>query len=237
MLKFHDVEQNSLEWLELRRGIITASEMHKVLVKPRDKAARISQGAKTYRNKLIAERATGRFASNYYNNDMERGHEAEPFAVQRYEFVTGQQVKAGGFFTNFEELGTIGYSPDGVVGDDGLIEIKSRRDDLQIGFLLGEDDIPKDHFAQMQCGMWVTGRKWCDYICFNDFLPPFIRRVEADEDFFEEMRFRSELFNQEVQEGANKIMKMILEIDEMPNEPDIIDEYLKPETVSKDFRI
>lgn len=232
-MPFHDVEQNTVEWLNLRRGIVTASDMYQVLVSPRSKSDKISASAKTYRNKIVAERATGRFASNFYNDDMERGHTQEEYAVRWYERYTGEKVKCGGFYTAFDEIGRVGYSPDGMVGDDGLIEIKSRRDDLQIGFLIGEDEIPKPHYAQMQCGLWVTGRKWCDYISFNDYLPPFIQRVIWDDEFIETMARSVADFYVDVVIQTDKVLKIMAETSY--EEPDIIDEYVKSDFNVKDY--
>lgn len=209
-MQFYEVQQNTHEWMKLRRGILTASAMNNILAGGAGKTRR------TYRNRLVAERCTGRTAPTFYNEDMERGHEQEQAAIDRYEFVTGTKVEKDGFFRAFDEIGGVGFSPDGRVGGDGLVEIKSKRDDLQIAFLLDEARIPKEHYVQIQTGLWVTGREYCDYICFNDFLPPFIRRVKPDPVMFEKLHLAATEFNAEVEICTDKVMKMIEECKEPP---------------------
>jgi len=233
MLERFDCEQNTPEWLEARRGLITASAMSDVLAKGQGKTRQ------TYMAKLIAERVTGMTSCNFYNDDMMRGHDAEPYAQKTYEKAAGVKVENVGFFRNFAEIGGVGYSPDGVIGDDGLVEFKSRADHVQVKYLLGLEKIPSANTKQVQTGLWVTGRKWCDYVCFNDYLPPFIRRIERDEKLISEMKAEVILLNKEIEVGAERIMQMIIECQAMPEareSDDIIGDFLSGKTEIRDVR-
>ena len=116
---------------------------------------------------------------------MQRGKLDEPIARQAYENYTLQKVTEYGFYqltlkdNHKQTVGFIGYSPDGLVADDGLIEIKSRRPKTQLDTLLA-DSVPEANMAQIQTGLYVTGRDWCDYISFCGGLPLYIKRVYPD---------------------------------------------------------
>jgi hypothetical protein len=230
-MKIHNCEQNSYEWMQLRQGIITASGMSNVLSKGRGKTAN-SKTRQTYMDKLIGEQLSGRFPSNYTNEDMAMGHEMEPHARHYYERITGRKMEQVGFITNFEDIGTVGFSPDGLVGDDGLIEIKSRRDHVQVRVLLDDRPSP-EHYAQMQCGLWVSERQWCEYVSFNDAIPPFIGRVERDEEFIQNMREQVIAFYAEMTEALNILTE---KIKAMPPMPDVFTDVISGEMPLRDMR-
>lgn len=181
-IKYHDdVVQGSDEWLALRRGILTASEM-KLIITPSLKTAS-NDKEKAHLYELVAQRITGYVEPFYVSDDMMRGHEDEIEARILYQdnYAPVQEV---GFITN-DSLGfVIGYSPDGLVGEDGFIECKSRRQKYQVKTLLEcivTDTIPDEYMIQIQTGLWVTQRKWCDFISYSGGMEMVTIRVLPDE--------------------------------------------------------
>lgn len=111
---------------------------------------------------------------------MQRGQDEEPFARDLYAEHTGQDVTETGFMVATINGRKLGYSPDGLVGDDGLNEIKSRRHKKHLRTIL-TDSVPPENYAQCQAGMLVSGRSWLDYVSFSAGMPLHIIRVEPDE--------------------------------------------------------
>ncbi len=170
---FPGIEQGSDEWHALRCGILTASEM-KMIVTPAMKPASNDKG-RSHLYELLGQRITGHTEPSYISDDMLRGQEDEIEARIRYE-EHYQPVTECGFITS-DDLGfVIGYSPDGLVGDDGLIECKSRRQKYQIETIL-QDEVPAEYMIQCQTGLLVTRRKWLDFISYSAGLPMFVKRV------------------------------------------------------------
>lgn len=131
---------------------------------------------------LAAERITGHVEDSYVTFDMQRGKDEEPFARDAYA-ESYASVTELGFCTEDRWGFTIGYSPDGLVGSDGLIEIKSRRAKTHVEIVLA-DEVPARHMAQLQTGLLVTGRKWCDYVDFANGMHLFVKRVLPDPRWF-----------------------------------------------------
>jgi predicted phage-related endonuclease len=230
-MQIHNVEQNSPAWMNLRLGIITASSMKDVLSKGRSKTA-TSVTRQTYMDKLMGEQLSGRFPSNYTNEAMMMGHELEKYAREYYERATGNKVTQVGFITNHDDIGTVGFSPDGLIGEDGVLEIKSRMDHVQVRVLLNDAPSP-EHYAQMQCGLWVSERQWCDYVSFNEYIPPFIRRVHRDDEFIANMREQVIEFYAEM--TAN--LKILTDkVKAMPVLPDVFTDLIEGNTEIKDYR-
>jgi hypothetical protein len=127
---------------------------------------------------LAAERITGYTDPTYVNADMWRGIEDEPRAVEHYS-EHHAPVTTVGFMVEDKWGFQIGYSPDGLVGDDGLIEVKSRRQGTQLLTVVG-DEVPAYNMAQLQCGLLVSGRKWIDYVSYAGGMPLFVKRIEPD---------------------------------------------------------
>lgn len=169
--------QGSDEWLQARCGLITASEMKLLLTA---KTLKVADNEKTRAHvyELLFQRLTGFVEPHYVSDDMLRGQEDEFYARRLYaeHFAPVQEV---GFVTNDEWGFTIGYSPDALVGDDGLIECKSRRGKYQIQ-TIAENEVPEEYVLQLQTGLLVTGRKWIDFISYSGGLPMFVKRVEPD---------------------------------------------------------
>ena len=174
---FPDVEQGTDEWLELRRGILTASTIGQ-LITPSLKPAS-NQTSRALTLTLAAERLSGHIDPAFVTDDMLRGQMEEPLARQLYSEFTGAEITELGFMTEDDWGALIGYSPDGLVGDNGLIEIKSRRQHVQLRTIL-EGRVPAANEAQIQCGLLVSGRSWCDYVSYCGGMPLFIKRVYQD---------------------------------------------------------
>lgn len=127
---------------------------------------------------LVAERITGHTDPMFVSDDMERGWEDEPRAREAYAEHHAPVTEVG--FMVLETLAwTLGYSPDGLVGDDGLIEIKSRRPKNHLATILA-DRVPAENMAQIQAGLVVSGREWCDYVSYSGGMPLWVRRVLPD---------------------------------------------------------
>jgi hypothetical protein len=169
--------QGSDEWLAARCGLICASEVKHLLTV---KTLKVADNDKTRQHiwELLFQRLTGFVEPHYISDDMLRGVEDEFYARQLYaeHYAPVQEV---GFVTNDSWGFTIGYSPDALVGDDGLIECKSRRGKFQIQ-TIAENEVPEDYVLQLQTGLLVTGRKWIDFISYSGGLPMFVKRVEPD---------------------------------------------------------
>lgn len=171
-----DLIQGDDEWLAARLGLLTASEM-KLIVTPTLKAA-ANEKERAHVYELAAQRITGFVEPSYIGDDMLRGQEDEIDARMLYErhFAPVDEV---GFITNSRWGFTIGYSPDGLVGDDGLIECKSRRQKFQVEWIVKHEP-PPDYVIQLQTGLLVTERKWIDFLSYSGGLPMMRIRVYPD---------------------------------------------------------
>ena len=172
----YDVEQRSPEWYAARLGIVTASAIGKLLT-PTLKVAN-NETARGLIATLVAERITGRSEDTAMTPDMWRGVEHEPYARDIYSGLYQQAVETG-FMRRDEDDWTLGYSPDGLVADDGLIEIKCPRAKGHLNTILN-DRVPDQYMPQLQAGLLVTGRKWIDYVSFFAGMPLYVKRVTPD---------------------------------------------------------
>lgn len=170
------MKRGSDEWLQARCGIVTASIVGKLVTPTGDPARR--ETARTVRARLIAERYTGHVEQTPQTFDMWRGSMDEQLARDLYEKHYAPVTEIG-FMTRREGRAFGGYSPDGLVGDDGLIEIKSEKPHLHMATLLAHA-VPTRHMAQLQMGLWVSGRDWIDYVQFSGGMPLFVKRVYPD---------------------------------------------------------
>ena len=154
-----DIEQGTPEWQALRLGIATASELDCLLVSGRHPTG-FGVAAFTYMDQLIGERITEEAAELPFQTKATiRGHEQEGVALSLYESREEVKVQKVGIILNRG----IGYSPDGLVGTDGLIEIKTKLPKFQVGVILS-GEVPKEHVAQCQGGLWASDREWIDFI-------------------------------------------------------------------------
>ena len=179
-MKMHnDIIQGSDEWLQLRSGIPTASSFDKIIT-PTGKQSAQADG---YANLLIAELITGKPEEIWRGNMWsERGKVLEPDAVLLYEMQTDRKTDIVGFVTR----AGMGCSPDRLIGDDGLLEIKSPAPHTHVEYLL-KNTIDPGYIPQVQGQMYVTGRKWVDWYSYYPELPPVIIRVERDEAYLEKL--------------------------------------------------
>lgn len=177
MIKYHfEIEQGSDEWMRIRCGILTASEM-KMIITPTLKVAS-NDKERGHLYELLAQRITGYVEPHYIGFDMLRGKDDEILARELY----GQNyspVDEVGFITNTDHGFTIGYSPDGLVGDDGLIECKSRRQKFQTETIIARE-MPEEYALQCQTGLLVTQRKWLDFVSYCGGMHMVVMRIYPD---------------------------------------------------------
>ena len=199
-----DVEQGTDRWAEARCGRITASRAADViaLTKKGEAAAR-----RDYRTELIIERLTGVPVPQYVSKEMQWGLFQEPFARAAYEIYHGIEVDQAGFVIH-PHISYFGCSPDGLVGDDGMIQIKCPNTTTHLAWLMA-GTIPVEHLPQMLAELAVTGRKWIDFVSFDPRLPEhlqlFGRRYSRDEKMIATLESEVVHFNGEL-EGALKAL-------------------------------
>jgi hypothetical protein len=174
---YDTLEQGSDEWHTARRGIITASVVGQFITAKTVKVA-ANDYSRAMTAQLVAERITGYTEPTFASADMERGNWDEPLARDLYSEHYAPAVEVGFMVRQYDEW-KLGYSPDGLVGDDGLIEIKSRRQKKQLATILA-DEVPLENMAQIQCGLLVSNRAWCDYVSHCGGMPLYVRRVRPD---------------------------------------------------------
>ena len=191
---FHDVEQNSEAWMELKRGKFSSSTFGDLFM---------NENTAGYRNaiyKVVYERLTGETPESFSGNWMERGHEFEPEAKEKYELLTFNKVSNGGFFELNEWVGS---SPDGCV-KPGLTEFKCPKYSTMIDYLI-EKKLPKIYEKQVQGQLYVTDAEWCDFSPFHPKLKPLIIRVERDEKMIKEIEDK---LNESI-EKAKQLIKQL----------------------------
>lgn len=174
--------QGSEEWHAIRCGLPTASEM-KLLVTPSTLKPASNDKERAHMWELLAQRITKYVEPHWIGDDMLRGQDDEIMGVELYakSYAPIQRV---GFVTNDKWGFTIGYSPDALVGDEGQVECKSRKQSLQIKTFVdyvSADAIDPDFSIQVQTGLLVSERKWCDLISYCGGLPMATVRVYPDE--------------------------------------------------------
>jgi putative phage-type endonuclease len=175
----NDIIQGSAEWYAIRIGKVTASRVADVVAK-----TKTGWGASraNYMAELIAERLTGEPAEKYTNAAMQWGTDKEPEARAAYEFRTDATVEEIGF-VHHPRIENTGASPDGLIGIDGLVEIKCPNTNTHIETLLG-GSVPSKYITQMQWQMACCDRRWCDFISFDPRMPEsmrlFVQRVPRD---------------------------------------------------------
>lgn len=174
---YKELIQGSEEWLEARRGILTASEM-KLIITPANLKPASNDKERAHVYELAAQRISGFVEPHYISEDMMRGNDDEVYARALYADKYAPVTEMG-FMTNDKWGFKIGYSPDGLVGDDGLIECKSRRQRFQIETIV-KQEIPTEYVIQLQTGLLVSERKWIDFISYSGGLPMFVQRVYPD---------------------------------------------------------
>ena len=178
---FETLEQGSPEWLAARCGLLTASTIGR-LITPKLQVAD-NETSRGLTLTLAAERITGHVEYVHPTFDMQRGTDEEPIARAVYAEHFGPVEEIGFLTCEFDGF-TIGYSPDGLVGSDGLIEIKSRKPKAHLTAIL-ENKPPAENMAQLMCGLLISGRQWIDYVSFSGGLSLWVKRVYRDDAWFE----------------------------------------------------
>jgi len=179
-MKIHNIDQGTDEWLELRKGKFTASEFKNIL----GKDTLVGYKDAVYKNAY--ERLTGKSPEVFVSDWMKRGTELEGVARSFYEFENHIEVDEVGFVEMSE---WIGCSPDGLIGDSGMLEIKCPKFTTHIGYLLAQK-LPSTYKPQVQGQLWVCEREWCDFMSYSEDLKPFILRVERDEKYIKELEIK-----------------------------------------------
>lgn len=198
-----EVEQGSQEWLDARIPLITASRFLDVLttIKSGYSAAR-----KNYAAEIVVQRLTGKEIERFKTRAMEWGNETEDLAADTYMLLTGAIPEKCGIFIHNEH--PFGDSPDRLVGKDGTLEIKCLNTANHIE-VLKTGKMPAKHMPQVQGHLWMTGRKWCDFISFDPDMPKdaqiFIQRIERDNDYIQMLEEELIVFNQEVEKDITFI--------------------------------
>lgn len=175
-----EVVQGSEEWFALRCGLMTASEFKLILTPTLKIAANAKERAHCW--ELAAQRISRHVEPSYVGDEMLRGHEDEITARDLYRKHFAKVTDCG-FVTNDRFGFVIGCSPDGLVGDDGMIECKSRRQKFQVQTIVehyADGTIPEEYMLQIQGELLVTGRKWCDFLSYSGGLPMVAIRVLPD---------------------------------------------------------
>lgn len=174
---FPEMLQGSDDWYASRCGLLTASEM-KLIITAKTLKYSESEKEKSHVYELAAQRINQYVEPHYIGDDMLRGHEDEIYAHDEYDRHY-DRVKKCGFVTNDEWGFTLGYSPDGLVGDEGQTESKSRRQKFQVQTIV-EGVMPDDYAIQVQTGLLVTKRKWCDFISYCGGMHMATYRIYPD---------------------------------------------------------
>ena len=195
--KIHTFEQHSDEWYSIRLGKVTASKFSVAIGKPGVTRTK-------YMRKLIGEAGSCQREESYSNSSMEWGTETEPEARNYYQSVNDCIVTEVGFIEHSEY---IGVSPDGLIGEDGLLEIKCPNTSTHVGYIL-DDKLPAVYRAQVQGQLWCSGRKWLDFVSYDPRYAPrpyWCKRVERDEQYIAELEIKLGKFVAEMKTVMDKI--------------------------------
>jgi putative phage-type endonuclease len=190
----------------LRAGKVTASKVADVLSKVKSGE---SAGRKNYRMDLVAERLTGKPADSFTNSAMQWGTDQEPFARIAYETYRGLFVEQIPFMDH-PTIEWFGCSPDGLIGEDGLLEIKCPNTTTHIEYIQ-DGKPPSRYIPQMMAQMACTGRKWCDFVSFDPRMPEelqlFVVRLNRDDSYIQEMESEVKQFLNEVEQALEQLKR------------------------------
>jgi putative phage-type endonuclease len=199
------MEQRSEEWFKARLGKVTASRVADILAKIKSGE---SASRRNYKIQLVSERLTGEKQETYINQAMQDGIDREFYARERYVQQFGEVEEVG--FIQHPTL-EAGASPDGIVGEDGIIEIKCPMGTTHTETLMSQD-VPSKYMPQIQFQLLCTGRKWCDFVSYNPMFPEhlqvFVKRVEADADYQKELEIEVKQFLSEVDDVINRLKEI-----------------------------
>lgn len=196
------MEQGSEEWIAARLGLVTASCFSDVMAKGEGTVR------KKYMRRLVAERLTGSPTECYSSHHLERGTEQEPYARLEYEAETGNIVEEVGFIKHPTLLA--GASPDGLIDADGGGEFKCVIPSVQIE-TVERGKYPPTHKPQIMGNLWITGRKWWDFVSYSPDMPPSLRlyiyRVERDDEYIKNLESEVIKFLDEAEEMYQRLIR------------------------------
>lgn len=201
MPDYFDIEQGSPDWHRLRAGVPTASCFDQILAKGKGGAESLTRSR--YLRTLAAERITGEPGEQFETDAMKRGKAMEAQARDFYALMHSDiEPELIGFVKN----GVAGCSPDALLGNNGIIEIKTKRGDILVEVLL-KNQMPQEHVAQVQGSLWVTEREFCDFVAYWPGLPLFVKRCYRDEAYIAALAKEVERFDAEVAEIVEKVRR------------------------------
>lgn len=206
MIVYKELEQGTDEWLRVRAGKITGSEFYPLISASTGKGR---GGHLTYCRKKAVEKLCGIETATFKSGAMLQGTEREPYARMAYELLKGVDVEQVGF-VELNEF--VGCSPDGLVGEDGILEIKSKTDDCHAKLLLGEEDFEPHYKWQALYVAYVCGRKWADLVSYNPHFGKssvYIQRLERNEEVDATIEKALSIGIENIEEYINKLTKLI----------------------------
>lgn len=195
--------QHTPEWLQARLGVVTASEADNLLtpeLKPKT-----GEAVTTYLAKKLAEWWTGTIETDVQSFWMQQGNILEEQAIPFYEFSTGETIQRVGLITTDD--GTCGASPDGLLGEDGGIELKCPKSETHVRYLLA-GVLPKDYRPQVHFSMYVTGRKWWKFMSYRRGMPEFILTVQRDDGAWSNVQLAVLNFLTQFKAGKERLMEL-----------------------------
>lgn len=199
-----EIRQNTEEWFQARMGILTASEVSSLFTA--SFAPSKGKMPETLMYRKLAERINGWSEDAFCGWDMERGHFEEELALDKYNKEIAD-VELCGFIVNTDLGFPLGYSPDALVGEDGTIEVKSSKHEIHLRRifenLIDAYDMPDDFKLQVQTGLFVSGRQWCDFIDYSNGMPMAIMRVGRDEELIEKIKAEATKFEAKLTKARN----------------------------------
>lgn len=193
-----DCVQGSEEWKAVRVGVPSASNFDKIVTTKGEP----SKQAQKYMYQLAGERVSGIREEGFQNDAMKRGVELEAEARSEYELIESLEIQQVGFC--FDDLKRYGCSPDGLVGKQGMVQFKCPLLSTHIGYLI-DGTFPMDYFQQVQGELFVTGRKWTDFVSYYPGLKRFKVRVERNEEFISKLKTELDKFCNELEKTVEKI--------------------------------
>lgn len=194
-------EQGTPEWLASRLGCPSGSGFDKLITA----AGKPSTQAEGYINQLIAELLTGETTYVHVNEAMQRGTELEPMARDFYELVSGNSVNETGFCLH--DTLQCGVSPDGLIGEDGGLEIKCPQPHTHVAYRRA-GILPTKYKQQVMGCMWITDRQWWDFVSYHESMPALIVRVERDDDYITLLADEVSKAVDTIQSEVNRLRKM-----------------------------
>lgn len=193
-----DIEQGTQAWLDLKCGVASTSNFSDILTTKGVRSVTYSK----YLDRLFDERITGEPTKTYKSKHMDRGNKQEPEACKTYEFIYETDVEHVAFVF-LDESRKIGYSPDGLIGSDGIVEIKTalphiQRDRIENGWSLA------NHKQQIQGGLWISERAWCDRISYCRNMDLVVDRIYRDEDYIKKIKIETAMLINDLNKMVSK---------------------------------